>query len=1013
MSSRLPKSFDRAKRRRHRHTSVFCFISLVFASSVPVSSSDVEEAIKAASVEEKLEFLRGISSDLPDIAGRVPAFPSLTFPPVYAHDGPQGVRGPKGTQTAFPSVLNAAACWDPTLMEEYGRAIGREFRMKGIPLSLGPAVQLIRVPWGGRNFEYLSEDPLLNYHMAYAITKGMKSEGVLTVAKHFIGNEQEGPGHNGRLTLDSHVSRGVLEELYLPGFRGALDAGVDAVMCAYNLVNGRYACEAPELTSVLKEGMGFKGWVMTDWGASVLDARDGLLAGLDQEMPWGAAFKQLTPAVASEPEVSSRIDNALLRILTPINRLWKDSQTEGYQPLPSAFENQGRIAANVTSDQSAAVARAVAESSAVLLKNERGTLPLLERQVLSSGDGMKGEASLPAWKEKETVLRIAVIGESGQTAGGGSGWVEGPHRPPLLDAMRSEISRLGLESSVVLSGLVWETPFSGVEQWEPFTMLPSPSAESIAEAGSLAASVDVTVVVVSVPSGEGYDRSDILSVGAPQDALVRKIALACRGEKGDREGRLVVVVRSGGAVAAPWLEDQTADAIVWEGLMGQEAGMASARLLLGESAFRGRLPVSFPSVQNPRAWLPHPEQTGEVDPSQRVSTGSSWFSFLQGRGGEVGSDTPHRTAVYSEGLRVGYRHYFAEQVRSVRPPWPLFLGGGVWTPFAKAIKKSAPEGGDGFEFEAFPFGFGLSFTSFSLEGPVEFSVLPSVSAVKFPEGQMDAHGGGERGSSTTGEGLVFGYTGPVGGFSHGGGRGAARRGNESRGGLYGVRNNEGPVVLVSCRVVNTGKREGYESIQLYVMSGVGYLESPGRGGSERKSVSVKSGGGAIPRIDLRGFAGVQLDPGESSRVVFVVPIASVIGVFSDAENEWVGRQGRFILRVCQSSAKDKFRSAGRVPIGCMEESISISQDEVKASGLAAESVKNEFGFFFAASLCLFGIVSALPLLLIIAACAVTAASRMTHGGELGSFPVRLRLRMTKLLRVWKLYLRRSLGFRTN
>ena len=145
--------------------------------------------------------------------------------------------------TGWPSTLTVAQTWNVSAMQEFGAALGREQRGKGTNVMLGPGVCLARVPQGGRNMEYLGEDPHLAYKMAFASVTGTQSEGVVACVKHWGNNNQEGPGHNGRLYVSESVPDRAQHELYMPPFAGAVDAGVGAAMCSYNLVNGTYAVQ--------------------------------------------------------------------------------------------------------------------------------------------------------------------------------------------------------------------------------------------------------------------------------------------------------------------------------------------------------------------------------------------------------------------------------------------------------------------------------------------------------------------------------------------------------------------------------------------------------------------------------------------------------------------------------------------------------------------------------------------------------------------------------------------------
>ena len=190
--------------------------------------------IAAMTPKEKLVLLQGASG--PGI-GNTAAIERLGVPEIHLEDGPNGVADWQVNVTTWPSSMTMAASWDVDLLRQYGAACGAEQRGKGMQVMLGPGVNLARVPVGGRNFEYMGEDPHLASVLAAAETVGIQSEGVVACAKHWVDNNQEGPGHNGRLSTSSVVSDRTNFELYYQPFEAAIKAGVGSAMCSYNLVS--------------------------------------------------------------------------------------------------------------------------------------------------------------------------------------------------------------------------------------------------------------------------------------------------------------------------------------------------------------------------------------------------------------------------------------------------------------------------------------------------------------------------------------------------------------------------------------------------------------------------------------------------------------------------------------------------------------------------------------------------------------------------------------------------------
>lgn len=335
-------------------------------------------------LEEKIGLLSGAADGFSTKAVERLGIPSFTM-----SDGPNGVRnGPGGLNNAcaFPCGAALAATWDPALASAYGKAVGLEGRARGTHFQLGPGLNICRVPVNGRNFEYFGEDPYLAGVMAARWAKACSEQGVVPTIKHFAANNQE----TNRNTVDAEVEERVLREIYLPAFERAVkEGGILSVMCSYNRLNGSYASNNSWLlTDVLKKEWGFDGLVMSDWGAS--HAVSDLAKGLDLEMPNG---KNLSPenikkALADGTVTEGQIDAAVRRLLRTAAAMgWLDTgwvQKKSDLPLDS--------------EDSARVALEVARASMVLLKNEKGALPL----------------------DRTKVKRVVVVGPN---AGGGTGGV--------------------------------------------------------------------------------------------------------------------------------------------------------------------------------------------------------------------------------------------------------------------------------------------------------------------------------------------------------------------------------------------------------------------------------------------------------------------------------------------------------------------------------------------------------------------------------------------------------------
>jgi len=273
--------------------------------------SQAEAWLSALTLDEKIALVSGTGFDTVGV-------PRLHIPSLRMTDGPLGVR--YGKATAFPAAALLAATFDPALAERVGAAIARETKAHGKNVILGPAVNIVRTPLNGRNFEYFSEDPELASRMAVAYVRGVQSQGVVATIKHFAANNQEIERTRGSVEVDPRA----LHEIYLPAFEAAVkQASVWAVMCAYNKIGGIYACENPWLLAeTLKRDWGFRGLVMSDWAANHSTAPS-MRAGLDLEMPKAEWFKAAATldALAKQEISMATLDDMVLRQLRAIAAL--------------------------------------------------------------------------------------------------------------------------------------------------------------------------------------------------------------------------------------------------------------------------------------------------------------------------------------------------------------------------------------------------------------------------------------------------------------------------------------------------------------------------------------------------------------------------------------------------------------------------------------------------------------------------------------------------------------------
>jgi len=514
---------------------------------------DVGMLLEALTLEEKASLVSGSGFWWTRRVER------LGIPSIMVSDGPHGLRkqadrgdhvglGGSVPATCFPTASALASSWNPDLIRAVGAAIGTEARAQDLGVVLGPGINLKRSPLCGRNFEYLSEDPVLAGELGTAMVEGIQSRGVGTSLKHFAVNNQE----HDRLRVSADVDERPLRELYLAGFeRVVRDAQPWTVMCSYNRINGVYASQDPWLlTEVLRNEWGFDGLVVSDWGA-VDDPTAALPAGLDLEMPstGGASAARITAAVEAGALDESALDLAITRLLQLLERA-----------LPGV-ESDDEMDAGAHHS----LARSVAAECVVLLKNEERLLPL-----------------------SPDVKHLAVIGEFARTPrfqGAGSSKVNPTRVDDALSALRAEVA-----DDVTVDF----APGFGVDD-------PTVDAAALLhEAVQMAEFAHATVLFLGLPASdesEGYDRTHI-DLPAEQLAVLDAVAAVT--------DRLVVVLANGSFVAVDSWQHRV-QALVEGWLGGQAGGGAIADVLLGTVNPSGRLAETMPvRLQDTASYLNFP-----------------------------------------------------------------------------------------------------------------------------------------------------------------------------------------------------------------------------------------------------------------------------------------------------------------------------------------------------------------------------------------------------------------------
>lgn len=546
-------------------------------------------------------------------AGFMPGMVRLGIPDVYLVDSAVGVRMAafEGRYTTLlPSTLGAAASWDTDSAFLYGSVIGRELRAQGFNMSIGGGMDITREPRNGRNFEYAGEDPVLAGTMTGNLERGVLSQHVMSDIKHYALNDQE----TGRTVVNVLLDKKALRESDLLAFEIALRiSDASGVMCSYNLYEGDHACENDYLLNqVLKKDFKFKGWVLSDWGATHSTVK-AALSGLDQDMSGDDNFfgEPLKKAVEDGEVPKARLDDMVHRILRSM--------------FAAGIVDDPSVRSVIDPFHGRDDAQHIEEESIVLLKNANNILPLRAGASVS----------------------LALIGSHADVAvlsGGGSAQVDSPGGNAVT--LPPDPSR-------------WFTPVYFPSSPLKYIRKKSPQASvnyidgaDTVAAVKLARSSGVAILFVSKPAREGRDSAS-LALPDNQDALVEAVAAA--------NPNTIVVLETGGPVTMPWINKVKGVVEMWYPGIG--GAQALAAILFGEVNPSGKLPVTFAMND---AQLPHPVVPG----IEAVSN--------------VPGNNPHHLPFdvnYTEGAEVGYKWFEA------RKQQPLF-----------------------------PFGFGLSYTSYAYSG---------------------------------------------------------------------------------------------------------------------------------------------------------------------------------------------------------------------------------------------------------------------------------------------------------
>ena len=582
----------------------------------------IDDAMSRMTLQEKINILHAQSK----FSSR--GVPRLGFPDFWTDDGPHGVRPDvlwdeweQAGQTndscvAFPALTCLAATWNPSLAWHYGRSLGEEARYRGKDMILGPGVNILRTPLGGRNFEYMGEDPYLVSTMVVPYIRGLQSNGVAACVKHFALNNDEENRHQ----VNVKVSDRALHEIYLPAFHAAVTkGGAWGLMGAYNLYRNEHNCHNEYLLKDLLKGQwGFDGVVVSDWGGCH-DTDQAVNNGLDMEF---GSWTDGLHTGASNAYDSYYLANA-----------YRDGLLSGKYSMQTLNDKVRRVLrlffrttmarrghGALCSDAHYQTARRIADEGIVLLQNTGGVLPLdLSR--------------------RPTVL---VVGENAikmMTVGGGSSSLKAQREISPLDGLKARLKDVATVEYE--RGYVGDTTgaYNGVTTGQDLTDSRS-RQQLIADAVSKARKADYVIVVGGLNKSdyqdcEGHDRKNY-DLPYHQDELVEALAKVNR--------RVIFVNISGNPVAMPWHDCVAAIVQAWYG--GSESGEALADVLTGDVCPSGKLPFTWPV------------KLQDVGAHALKTYPGTWRD-----GHKIIDET------YSEGVYVGYRWTEAKHIR------PLFAFG--------------------------------------------------------------------------------------------------------------------------------------------------------------------------------------------------------------------------------------------------------------------------------------------------------------------------------------------------
>lgn len=581
-----------------------------------VDEKRIDDLMSQLTLEEKITMIHG------EGIFQSGGVPRLGIPPMKMSDGPMGVRKEFaldswiniGTTDDYVSYLPSnsaiASTWNRKMAYNMGKVLGAEARGRGKDIILAPGINIKRSPLCGRNFEYMSEDPRVIEEMAVPLIKGIQENDVAACVKHLAANNQE----TDRLKVDTYLDERTLREIYLPGFKAAIDKGEShTIMGAYNRLYGEHCSQSRFLlTKLLREEWNYDGAAISDWGG-VHDTKEAAESGLDIEMSVGADFdnyymaKPLLEAVRKgeidEEHINKKVRN-ILRTMLRLNMLGEDRKNRASGTYNSRNHHEEILSC--------------AEESIILLKNEENRLPLNTKDIKT----------------------LAVIGQNAErlhAGGGGSAEIKALYEISPLLGLKMQLG--GNTEIRYAKGYFIPAKKEKKLNWQQDSLdseaisrnesksrtKKARQEELLREAVELAKSTDDVIVFLGLDHEydvEGRDRKD-MKLPYGQDRLVKEVLAV-------NPNAVVVIVAGSPGEMSSWSDK--AKAIVWSYYAGMEGGNALAKVLLGDINPSGKLAESFPK------------------------------NLMDSPAHKLGEFGIHNKVIYNEGVYVGYRYYDSNNI---------------------------------------------------------------------------------------------------------------------------------------------------------------------------------------------------------------------------------------------------------------------------------------------------------------------------------------------------------------